>query len=153
MRKLHCLVLRQSGQLQLAGQFPSSCPTATGQVSTNEPSPSSFSVLMEGVVRTERELEGHNATSEFAGEFSLPYVGPLTFHRFLRIFHSLHCWKKSEAEREAVRLQQALQSLQRTEEEVVRMRERLATLEGERREVCREFGELLQELTQKSCQV
>ena len=153
MKKLHRLVLKQSGHLKLAGHYPSSYPTATGQVSDDPSSLESFNLLMEGVVSAERELGGHNIPSGFAGEFSLPYVGPLTFHRLLDTFCSIYSCKKREREEETGRLKKGLLSLGRTAEEVSSIRESLCVLEDQERGVCQEFSHVLQQLTEKSCQV
>ena len=152
MRGIHQLVLKQSGHLQLAGQLPSADPT-TGQTSPDPSSLTSFHLVMEGVVRIERELCGHNSTTGFAGEFSLPYLGPLTFLSLLENFCGIYSQKKSKLESEVARLQKALQSLERTTEEVCRMRESLSSVEEEHRAVCQLCSQLLEKLTKKSCQV
>ena len=108
---------------------------------------------MERVVGIERELGGHNSNTGFAGEFSTPYIGPLTFRSLLENFCGIYSVKKSSLEAEVDQLKRALQSLERTEKEVGRMRESLANLQKEHTTVCQQCSQLLEKLTRKSCQV
>ena len=152
MRGIHQLVLKQSGHLQLAGHLPSTDPS-TGQSSADPSSLTSFHLLMERVVGIERELGGHNSNTGFAGEFSTPYIGPLTFRSLLENFCGIYSVKKLSQEAEVEQLKRALQSLERTEKEVGRMRESLANQQKEHTTVCQQCSQLLEKLTGKSCQV
>ena len=108
---------------------------------------------MEGAVEIEREVGGHNSRTGFAGEFSLPYVGPLTFLSFLENFCGLYSRKKSASQSEVAQLEKALQSLERTGKKVAGMRESLLELEMKHTAICQLCSELLAKLTKKSCQV
>ena len=146
------LVLKQSGHLQLSGHLPSSDLT-TGQPSLDDSSPTPFHLLMEGVFTLEREAGGHNSNSGFAGEFSLPYVGPRTLNSLLENFCWLYSTKRAEVRSEVDQLKKALGSLERTEREVERMRGELEDLEKEEQTVSIQCSQLLEQLTHKSCQV
>lgn len=122
---------------------------ATGQDTTL----SSFPLLMENVIRINRDLRGHDSNTGFAGEFKLPYVGPLTFQTFLENFCIIFSKKKSSLKSEVACLKKALSSLEKTSEKVSSMKDTLSGLEEEYRTVSEECSQLLQRLTLKSCQV
>ena len=157
---VHRLVLKQSGHLELAGHFPSSLPsllspstTSTAQDGKAAESVSSFRLLMENLLQIERELGGHNSSTGFAGEFKLPYVGPLTFLHFLENFCNIYTRKKSEAKVEEKCLSKALQALEKTSREVSTMQDTLSSLQKDHSAACEQCTLLLQQLTNKSCQV
>ena len=154
MRAIHSLVLKQSGHLQQAGHLPSPDLTVTGHEPSPDISPpTSFQLLMEGAISAQRERGGHNLNTGFAGEFSAPYIGPLTLHSLLENFCGIYSVKKLLLEGEVDQLRKALQSLERTEKEVERMRESLGSMEKEQSVVSQQCSRLLDKLTLKSCQV
>ena len=150
---IHRLVLKQSGHLELAGHFPSALPSplATGQETAS--ALTSFPLLMEKVLKIERDLGSHNSNTGFAGEFQLPYVGPLTFLGFLENFCTLYSRKKSELKSEENRLKKAVETLRKTSQKVSSMRDTLISCEKEHTAVQEQFLSLLLRLTQKSCVV
>ena len=108
---------------------------------------------MEKVLHIERKAGGHNSNTGFAGEFKLPYVGPLTFLNFVENFCGIYNCKKSALKSEEKRLSKALEALEKTAVEVSTMKETLSTLQREHSIVCEQCALLLKQLTNKSCQV
>ena len=108
---------------------------------------------MEKVLHIEREAGGHNSNTGFAGEFKLPYVGPLTFLNFVENFCSIYKRKRSVQKSEDKRLSKALETLEKTSVEVSTTRETLSTLQKKYSIVCEQCALLLKQLTKKSCQV
>ncbi|CAI8014948.1 hypothetical protein GBAR_LOCUS9310 [Geodia barretti] len=151
MRGIHQLVLKQSGHLQLAGHLPSTDPT-TGQSSADPSSLTSFQLLMERVVGIERELGGHNSNTGFAGEFSTPYIGPLTFRSLLENFCGIYSVKKLSQEESGAAEEGppvAGEDRERGGED-----ERISSnQQKEHTTVCQQCSQLLEKLTGKSCQV
>ena len=153
---VHRLVLKQSGHLELAGHSPSSLDPHTTRSEAQEADSSSlesFPILMERVIKIERELGGHNYSTGFAGEFKLPYVGPLTFLHFLENFSSIYTSQQSTVKKETEMLNRALLALEKTAEEVSAMEDTLSQLRKDYSIVCGECSGLLEQLTDKSCQV
>ena len=157
LSSIHRLVLKQSGHLELAGHFPSplslSCSPETTTTGQDGEMLTSFPLLMENVLQIERELGGHNSSTGFAGEFKLPYVGPLTFVNFVENFCSIYSSKKTALKTEEKCLSKALEALERTSVEASTTKETLSTLEKEYSAVCEQCASLLKQLTNKSCQV
>ena len=156
---IHQLVLKQSGHLLQSGQQPTPllAPPPISHITTTDnteeledsSAPTSFRLLMERVL-----LNSQNSGKNGAlGEFYLPYVGPLTFHRFLKCFCEIYRQKSASVESEKECLARVLRVLGKTSQEVAVMERTLASLQKDHDAATTLCSSLMEDLTSKSCKV